>query len=157
MLDLSKDLIKTETAEQKYIYSAKEIWELCNVSSRTWDNFVSEFLIEVNFDQKKDYLEEHPSRSGGNRYTEKTLKTFQAWLLRNQANRGNSSDTIKSIVKSAVKNELTKTLSKDEIKLELAKYKAQIEHEKAQKQIITEQERTKREQIRSEREQEKQR
>ena len=98
-------------------------------------------------------------------FTERVLKTFQAWLMSNQTNRGNSSDVVKSIVKTAVKNELTKTLSKDEIKLELAKnktlqlqskaqieqYKAQIEQSKAQKQIITEQERTKREQIRTKR------
>ena len=92
-------------------------------------------------------------------FTEWVLKTFQAWLMRNQTNQGSNDDTIKSIVKSAVKNELTKTLSKDEIKLELARNKtlqmqsqAQIEHEKAQKQIITEQERTKREQIRHDKE-----
>lgn len=48
--------IKKETDEQKYIYSAKEIWELSNVSSRTWDSFVAEFLIATDCDQKKDYL-----------------------------------------------------------------------------------------------------
>ena len=156
--DIIKSIVKSAVKNENYIYSAKEIWELSSSSKRTWDNFVSEFLSATNCTQKKDYLEEHPSRSGGNKYTEKALKTFQAWLLRNQANRGNSSDTIKSIVKAAVKNELTKTLSKDEIKLELAKTKvlemqskAQIEHEKAQKQIITEQEKTKREQIRTKR------
>ena len=99
------EIKEEEVAEQKYIYSAKEIWELSNSSKRTWDNFVSGFLSVVNDTQKTDYLEEHPSRSGGNRYTEKTLKAFQAWLLRNQANQGRASDTIKSIVKTAVKNE----------------------------------------------------
>ena len=65
-------------------------------------------------------------------------------------------------VKAAVKNELTKTLSKDEIKLELARvraktkalreqYKKQREQYKKQRQIITEQERAKREQIISKR------
>ena len=149
------DLIKNEIVEDKYIYSAKEIWELSSSSSRSWDRFVAEFLTATSGEQKTDYVEEHPSRSGGNKYTEKTLKTFQAWLLRNQANRGNSSDTIKSIVKSAVKNELTKTLSKDEIKLELARNKTlQIQYQ-AQKQIITEQERTKREVERTNKEKEK--
>ena len=62
--------------------------------------------------------------------------------------------------KADEKNEFAKTLSKDEIRLELARakklreqYKAQIEQYKAQKQIITEQERAKREQIRAKREQ----
>ena len=157
--DTIKSIVKAAVKNEDYIYSAKEIWELCNTSKSSWDRFVAGYLSVVNDTQKADYLEEHPSRNGGNRYTEKTLKTFQAWLLRNKANQGNSSDTIKSIVKAAVKNELTKTLSKDEIKLELAKNKtlqlqsqAQIEQSKAQKQIITEQERTKREQIRHDKE-----
>ena len=87
--------IKEETAEEKYIYSAKEIWELSNSSKSSWDRFVAEFLSVIGEAQKKDYLEEHPSRSGGNRYTEKTLKAFQAWLMKNQANQGKASDTIK--------------------------------------------------------------
>lgn len=100
--------IKEETAEEKYIYSAKEIWELSNSSSRSWDRFVAEFLTATDGEQKKDYLEEHPSRSGGNRYTEKTLKAFQAWLMKNQANLVSkkelmsnlqiSSDTIEQII-----------------------------------------------------------
>ena len=102
----TSDTIKADGKNEDYIYSAKEIWELCNSSSRTWDRFVAEFLSVIGEAQKKYYVEEHPSRSGGNRYTEKTLKTFQAWLLSNQANQGRASDTIKS----AVKNELTKTL-----------------------------------------------
>ena len=142
--DIIKSIVEDALNNEGYIYSAKEIRKLCNSNKQTWDRFVAEFLSKIDFTQKTDYLEEHPSRSGGNRYTEKTLKTFQAWLLRNQTNQGKTSDTIKSIVKTAVKNELTKTLSKDEIKLELARakaqieqYKAQIEQYKAQKQIIT--------------------
>ena len=40
-----KDLVKSnevEKSEQNYIYSAKDIWELSNSSSRTWDNFVAD-------------------------------------------------------------------------------------------------------------------
>ena len=87
--------VKEEVAEQKYIYSAKEIWELSNSSKSSWDRFVAEFLSVIGEAQKKDYLEEHPSRSGGNKYTEKTLKAFQLWLMKNQANQGRASDTIK--------------------------------------------------------------
>ena len=79
--DLS--IVKSAVKNEDYIYSAKEIWELSSSSSRSWDRFVAEFLTATCGEQKKDYLEEHPSRNGGNRYTEKTLKTFQAWLLRN--------------------------------------------------------------------------
>ena len=44
--------IKKENAEEKYIYSAKEIWELSNSSKRSWDNFVSEFLSATGCTQK---------------------------------------------------------------------------------------------------------
>ena len=103
--DIIKSIVEDALNNEGYIYSAKEIRKLCNSNKQTWDRFVAEFLSKIDFTQKTDYLEEHPSRSGGNRYTEKTLKTFQAWLLRNQTNQGKTSDTIKSIVKSAVKNE----------------------------------------------------
>ena len=107
-----KDLVKsneTEKSEQNYIYSAKVIWELSNSSSRSWDRFVTEFLIAIDGDQKRDYLEEHASRSGGNKYTEKTLKAFQSWLLRNQANQGRASATIKEATTQAVEKDLVIT------------------------------------------------
>ena len=138
--DTIKSIVKAAVKNENYIYSAKEIWELSNSSSRSWDRFVAEFLTATDGEQKTDYLEEHPSRRGGNRYTEKTLKAFQAWLLRNQTNQGNSSDTIKSIVKAAVKNELTKTLSKDEIKLELARAKVlELQSQTEKQRLKTEQ------------------
>ena len=130
-------------------YSVKEICDICNTSRQTWINFKNDSNCKTGFTVKRNLRE---GDKNIDYYPEDILKIFQAWLLRNQTNQGKSSDTIKSIVKTAVKNELTKTLSKDELKLELAKakvlelqYQAQIEHEKAQKQIITEQERTKRE------------
>ena len=107
-----KDLVKsneTEKTEQNYIFSAKDIWELSNSSSRSWDRFVTEFLIAIDGDQKRDYLEEHASRSGGNKYTEKTLKAFQSWLLRNQANQGRASATIKEATTQAVEKDLVIT------------------------------------------------
>ena len=107
-----KELVKsneTEKSEQNYIYSAKDIWELSNSSSRTWDNFVADFLIAIDCDQKRDYLEEHASRSGGNKYTEKTLKAFQSWLMKNQANQGRASATVKEATTQAVEKDLVIT------------------------------------------------
>lgn len=107
-----KELVKsneTEKSKQNYIYSAKEIWELSNSSSRSWDRFVTEFLIAIDGDQKRDYLEEHASRSGGNKYTKKTLKAFQAWLMKNQANQGRASATIKEATTQAVEKDLVIT------------------------------------------------
>lgn len=100
-----KELIKNEKSEQNYIYSAKDIWELSNSSSRSWDRFVTEFLIAIDGDQKRDYLEEHASRSGGNKYTEKTLKAFQTWLMKNQANQGRASATVKQATTQAVEKD----------------------------------------------------
>ena len=108
MLELVKSN-ETKKSEQNYIYSAKDIWELSNSSSRTWDNFVADFLIAIDCDQKKDYLEEHASRSGGNKYTEKTLKAFQSWLMKNQANQGRSSATVKQATTQAVEKDLVIT------------------------------------------------
>ena len=48
--------IKEENIEQKYIYSAKEIWELSNSSKSSWDRFVVEFLSVIGEAQKTDYL-----------------------------------------------------------------------------------------------------
>lgn len=93
-----KELAKsneTKKSEQNYIYSAKDIWELSNSSKSSWDRFATDFLIVIGEAQKRDYLEEHASRNGGNKYTEKTLKAFQAWLMKNQANQGRASATIK--------------------------------------------------------------
>lgn len=107
-----RELVKsneTKKSEQNYIYSAKDIWELSNSSSRSWDRFVTEFLIAIDGDQKRDYLEEHASRSGGNKYTEKTLKAFQTWLMKNQANQGRSSATIKQATTQAVEKDLVIT------------------------------------------------
>ena len=121
-------------------YSVKEICDICNTSRQTWINFKNEFNCKTGFTIKRNLRE---GDKNIDYYPEDILKTFQAWLLRNQANQGKSSDVVKSIVKSAVKNELTKTLSKDELKLELAKNKtlqlqskAQIEHEKTENQRL---------------------
>ena len=80
------------------------MYECAGVDRRTWDRFVTEFLIAIDGDQKRDYLEEHASRSGGNKYTEKTLKAFQAWLMKNQANQGRASATVKQAVHNSVEN-----------------------------------------------------
>ena len=80
------------------------MYECAGVDRRTWDRFVTEFLIAIDGDQKRDYLEEHASRSGGNKYTEKTLKAFQALLMKNQANQGRASATVKQAVHNSVEN-----------------------------------------------------
>ena len=166
MLELSKDLIvKSAVKNEADWMSKKELMEICKCSNDSLERVIADLNCRASA-----AIQSHIKKGGYHNletyYDDYLVKLIQAKLLSNQANRGNSSDTIKEIVKSAVKNELTKTLSKDELKLELAKTKAQIEqsktlqlqaktqieHDKAQKQIITEQERTKREQERTKRE-----
>ena len=161
------DLLNTNEpakAEQNWI-SKKELMNICKCSDKTLEQIISSFNIEVDFDIKNHI------KKGGYRnlevfYDDYLVRLIQAKLLSNQANQGKSSDEIKELVANSVKNELTKTLTKEEIRIELARNKtlqlqskaqiesskAQIESSKAQKQIVTEQERTKREQIRYDKE-----
>lgn len=135
------DLVKTEYGDWM---SKKELMDFCKCSSRVLEQIISKLNSEVNF-----AIQSHIKKGGYHNletyYDDYLVKLIQAKLLSNKANQGNNSSIVKEIVKSAVKNELTKTLSKDEIKLELSRNKTlQIQYQ-AQKQIITEQERTKRE------------
>ena len=161
------DLLNTKEsakAEQNWI-SKKEMMDICKCSDKTLEQIISSFNIETGFDIKNHI------KKGGYRnlevfYDDYLVKLIQAKLLSNQVNQGKSSDEIKELVATAVKNELTKTLTKEELRIELARNKtlqlqskaqiesskAQIESSKAQKQIVTEQERTKREQIRYDKE-----
>ena len=147
------DLIKADIKNGADWMSKQELMDFCKCSDKTLEQIISKLSIEVNFDTQ-NHIKKGGYHNSEVFYDDYLVKLIQAKLLSNKANQGNSSDTIKSIVKTAVKNELTKTLSKDEIKLELERnktlqlqYKAQIEHEKAQKQIITEQEKTNRQKI----------
>ena len=151
-------------AEQNWM-SKQELAEICNCDVRTITNIVDDL------NKENDFLIQNHMKKGGYRnlevfYDDYLVKLIQAKLLSNQANQGNSSDQVKELVAAAVKNELTKTLTKEELRIELARNKtlqlqskaqiesskAQIESSKAQKQIVTEQERTKREQIRYDKE-----
>ena len=138
--------------------SKKELMDICKCSDKTLEQIISSLSIEVNFDTQT-----HIKKGGYHNsevfYDDYLVRLIQAKLLSNKANQGNNSDEIKELVANAVKNELTKTLTKEEIRIELARNKtlqlqskAQIESSKAQKQIVTEQERTKREQIRYDKE-----
>ena len=147
-MDNTNDLsiVKSAVKNEADWMSKKELMEFCKCSDKTLEQNISSLSIETGFDTQS-----HIKKGGYHNsevfYDGYLVKLIQAKLLSKQTNQGSGSDTIKSIVKAAVKNELTKTLSKDEIKLELAKTKAQIEHEKAQKQIIIEQEKTNRQKI----------
>ena len=138
------EIVKADVKNEADWMSKKELMDFCKCSDKTLEQIISNLNIETGFD-----IQTHIKKGGYHNleifYDGYLVKLIQAKLFSNQTNQGKTSDTIKSVVKTAVKNELTKTLSKDEIKLELARNKTlQIQYQ-AQKQIITEQERTKRE------------
>ena len=138
--------------------SKKELMDFCKCSKTTLEQIINNLSCQIDL-ATQSHIKKGGYHNSEVFYDDYLVKLIQAKLLSNQTNQGSGSDTIKSIVKSAVKNELTKTLSKDEIKLELARNKTlQIQYQ-AQKQIITEQERTNRQKIaeqeRTKREQEK--
>ena len=137
-------IVKTAVKNEADWMSKKELMEFCKCSARVLEQIVADLSSETGF-ATQSHIKKGGYHNSEVFYDGYLVKLIQAKLLSNQTNQGKTSDTIKSIVKTAVKNELTKTLSKDEIKLELARNKTlQIQYQ-AQKQIITEQERTKRE------------
>lgn len=76
------DLIKDE-----YKYSKEDICSICNVGHTTFETFASQSVGE------RDFIS-----VGSNHkklYTETVLQKFQAWLMKNQANQGKSSEVVK--------------------------------------------------------------
>ena len=103
-MDNQKDL---ELANNEYKYTKEDICSICNVGHAAFERFAPSLLRD------RDFISVGSSHK--KMYTEQVLQKFQAWLLRNQANQGRASDTIKSIVKAAIKNEETNWYSVKEI------------------------------------------
>ena len=104
--------------------SKKELMDFCKCSKTTLEQIINDLSCQTGL-ATQTHIKKGGYHNSEVFYDGYLVKLIQAKLLSNQTNQGNSSDTIKSIVKSAVKNELTKTLSKDEIKLELEKLKTE--------------------------------
>ena len=157
-----KDLkfLKKESAKSEQNWtSKKELMGICKCSDKTLEQIISNLSIETGFDTQ-NHIKKGGYHNSEVFYDDYLVKLIQAKMLINQTNQGSSSDQVKELVATVVKNELTKTLTKEEIRIELARNKtlqlqskAQIESSKSQRQIVTEQERTKREQIRYDKEQ----
>ena len=149
---------KESTKVEQNWMSKQELMDICKCSKTTLEQIISDLSCRRPADTQS-----HIKKGGYHNsevfYDDYLVKLIQAKMFSNQANQGSNSDEIKELVANAVKNELTKTLTKEELRIELARNKtlqlqskAQIESSKAQKQIVTEQERTKREQIRYDKE-----
>ena len=79
--------IKNETANDGYKYSKEDICSICNVGHTTFETFASQSVGE------RDFISVGSSHK--KLYTEQVLQQFQAWLMKNQANQGKSSEVVK--------------------------------------------------------------
>ena len=158
MKDLTNNIFNVPAKAEQNWTSKKELMEICNCSNKSLERAIADLNRDIDVS-----IQNHIKKGGYNNletyYDDYLVRLIQAKLLSNQVNQGNSSDEIKELVATAVRNELTKKLTKEEIRIELARNKtlqlqskAQIESSKSQRQIVTEQERTKREQIRYDKE-----
>ena len=84
------EIKEEEVVNNEYKYTKEDICSICNVGHAAFERFL---LILTDEDQK--FIQKRPSRNGGHLYTEQVLQKFQAWLMKNQANQGKASDTIK--------------------------------------------------------------
>ena len=93
-----------ELANSEYKYSKEDICSICNVGHAAFERFI---LILTDEDQK--FIQKRPSRNGGHLYAEPILQKFQAWLMKNQANQGKSSEVVKQATTQAVEKDLVIT------------------------------------------------
>ena len=83
-MDNQKDL---ELANNEYKYTKEDICGICNVGHAAFERFAPSSVGE------RDFISVGSSHK--KMYTEQVLQKFQAWLMKNQANQGKASDTIK--------------------------------------------------------------
>ena len=113
------DLLNTNEpakAEQNWI-SKKELMNICKCSDDSLERAITDLSIRIGADTQT-----HIKKGGYHNsevfYDDYLVRLIQAKLLSNQINQGKSSDEIKELVANSVKNELAKTLTKEEIRIE---------------------------------------
>ena len=120
-----KDLVKSNETENKPKNvedaikagwrTAKEMYEACETSRQTWENFMVDVRNTISkkpdsscksgFTTEKCITGAHNIKY----YHPKVEEAFQAWLMKNQANQGRASDTIKEATTQAVEKDLVMT------------------------------------------------
>lgn len=105
-----RELVKSNETENKPTnaenneykkYTKEEICSICNVGHAAFERFAPSSISE------RDFIV-----VGSNHkklYTEKALQQFQAWLMKNQANQGRASATVKQATTQAVEKDLVIT------------------------------------------------
>lgn len=91
---------KTSLSINDFKYSKEDICNMCNVSARTFDNFIALQPIA-----KRDFISAGSSHKKF--YNENVLKQFQLWLMNNQVNQGVQVETVQNNIESNIKIGLT--------------------------------------------------
>lgn len=119
------DLVKSNEVESKPTNveeavaagwkTAKEMYEVAGVDRRTWENFMVDVRNAISkkpdsscvigFTTEKCITGTHNTKY----YHPKVEEAFQAWLMKNQANQGRASATIKEATTQAVEKDLVIT------------------------------------------------
>ena len=118
-----KELVKKEEAKPKNVEeaikagwkTAEKMYTTANSSKRSWDRFITD--VRNAMSQKSnsscaiDGITKNCIAGPHNTkyYHPKVEEAFQAWLMKNQANQGRASDTIKEATTQAVEKDLVIT------------------------------------------------
>ena len=115
MLELENKPKNAEEAIKAGWKTAKEMYTTCETSRQTWENFVADIRnavsnkpnssCKITFTTKNCITGAHNTKY----YHPKVEEAFKAWLMKNQANQGRSSDTIKEATTQAVEKNLVMT------------------------------------------------
>lgn len=79
----------SEAMDNDFKYSKDDILQICNVSERTFSNFLASQILT-----DQDFISVGSSHK--KLYKENVLKQFQAWLMKNQINQGIQVEQIKN-------------------------------------------------------------
>ena len=117
-----KDLVKSNETENKPKNveeaikagwrTAEEIYTTANSSRRTWDNFIADIRNAISQKSNSSYAIDCITKNcitGAHNikyYHSKVEEAFQAWLMKNQANQGRSSQVVKQATTQAVEKDL---------------------------------------------------
>ena len=120
-----KDLVKVNQVENKSKNvedaikagwrTAEEIYTTANSSKRSWDRFIADVRNATSQKSNSscaiDCITKNCITGAHNikYYHPKVEEAFQAWLMKNQANQGRASDTIKEATTQAVEKDLVMT------------------------------------------------
>lgn len=104
VLEIKEEEVKPANVEEAITAgwkTAKEMYEVAGVDRRTWENFMADVRnaiskkpdssCEIGFTTEKCITGPHNTKY----YHPKVEKAFQLYLMKNQANQGRASDTIK--------------------------------------------------------------